>query len=155
MSTRVATNFANKHMGKFEDYHVYTYHLQPFIYIRQVDDIFIIWQHDLNELNKCVDHLNSSTVSIKVTIQCFRETVCFLDTKIKLRDATLYTDLYSNHLTLTAIYCTVHPTNTTIRKAFLTVNSYGSDISVATSLILTNTPWNLHLTSMNSVIPAS
>ena len=44
MDIRVAPSFGNTHMDKVEDDHVHTYHLQPFIYVRYVDDIFIIWQ---------------------------------------------------------------------------------------------------------------
>ena len=60
MGTGVAPWFP-AHLGKFEDDNVYTYHLQPFIYLRYLDDIFLIWQHCLEELNKFVDHLNSGT----------------------------------------------------------------------------------------------
>ena len=41
MGTRVVPSFGNTHMGKFEDDNVYTYHLQRFIYLRYLDDIFL------------------------------------------------------------------------------------------------------------------
>ena len=94
MGTRVAPSFANTHMGKFEDDHVYTYHLQPFIYLRYLDDIFLIWQHGLEELNKFVDHLNSRMESMKFTMEVSREEISFLDTTVKLRDRTLHTDFF-------------------------------------------------------------
>ena len=47
MGTRVAHRCANTYMGKFEDNHIYTYHLQPFMYLRYLGDIFLIWQHRL------------------------------------------------------------------------------------------------------------
>ena len=59
MGTRVAPSFVNTYMGKVEDDHVYTYRLQPFIYIRYLDDNFLIWQHGLEELHKFVEHLNT------------------------------------------------------------------------------------------------
>ena len=148
MGTGIAPSFANKHMSKFEDEHVYTYHLQPFIYARYLDDILIVWQHGLYALNKFEDHLKSRT-------ECSREMVSFLDTKVKLRNGNLIQICIANPLTPTVIYCTVQPIHTTVGKAFPTASSYGSNVSVATSLILTNTLWNLHLTSMSRVIPAS
>ena len=111
MGTRVAPSFANTHMGKFEDDHVHTYHIQPFIYARYLDDIFIIYQYGLNELHEFVDHLNSWTESMKFTMECARDTVSFLDTKVKLRDETLYMDLYckptDSHSYI--LYTSAHP----------------------------------------------
>ena len=42
MGTKVAPSFAVTYMGFFEKEHVYTYRLQPAIYLRYIDDIFII-----------------------------------------------------------------------------------------------------------------
>ena len=64
------------------------------MYIKYLNDIFIVWQHGLDELHKFVDHLNSTTDSLKFTVEYSRETIPFMDTKVKLRDRTLYTDLY-------------------------------------------------------------
>ena len=78
MGTRVAPSFANTHMCKFKDDHVYTYHLQLFIYVRYLDDIFIVWQHGLDELNQFVDHLHSRTDSLEFTMEYSRESIPFL-----------------------------------------------------------------------------
>ena len=80
-------------MGKFEDDHVYTYCLQLFMYLRYLCDIFLIWQHDLEELHKFIENLNS-TDSLRFTMEFSRAPIHFLDTTVKLRDRTLYTDLY-------------------------------------------------------------
>ena len=94
MGIRVAPSFANTHMGKFEDNHVYAYHLQPFIYLRYLDDIFLIWQHGFEELNTFVGHLNSRSDSMKFTMDVSIEVISFQDTTVKLRDRTLHTDLF-------------------------------------------------------------
>ena len=96
MGTRVAPSFDNIHMGKYEDDHVYTYHLQPFIYfaISGWHYIFFIWQHGHEELNKFVDHLNSRMESMKFTMEVSREEMSFLDTTVILRDRTLHTDFF-------------------------------------------------------------
>ena len=96
MGTRVAPTYANLYMSEFEDRHVYTYHKQPLFWLRYIDDVFMPWQHGLEELNKFVTHLNSVSEHIKFTIEWSRQMVPFLDTKV-LYDKTqgFYTDLYT------------------------------------------------------------
>ena len=43
MGTRVAPTLVNMFMGDFECKHVYTYRLQPLIWARFIDDIFLLW----------------------------------------------------------------------------------------------------------------
>ena len=62
-----APSFANIFMGWFEDTHIYTYHLQPIMWKRYIDDIFIIWQHGEEELRKFINYLNDKHDSIKFT----------------------------------------------------------------------------------------
>ena len=113
MGSRVSPSLANVTMGKFESNHVYTYHLQPHLFVRYLDDIFMIWPHGIDELHKFVEHLNSCTESIRFTLDFSREKINFLDTTVILRDATLYTDLYckptDSHSYL--LYNSAHPLN--------------------------------------------
>ena len=46
MGTRVAPSFANTFMGNFEDTHVYTHRIQPLLWLRLIDNIFMIWMHN-------------------------------------------------------------------------------------------------------------
>ena len=50
MGTKLAPSYANLFMTKFEQNHVYTYHLQPTLWKRFIDDIFMIWPHGKNSL---------------------------------------------------------------------------------------------------------
>ena len=50
MGTRVARRFAINTMDASESKHMYTYHLQPLVFLQYIDDIFIIWQHGLDSL---------------------------------------------------------------------------------------------------------
>ena len=50
MGTKLAPSYANLFMTKFEQNHVYTYHLQPTIWKRFIDDIFMIWPHGMDSL---------------------------------------------------------------------------------------------------------
>ena len=46
---------------------VYTYHLQPLVWVCFKDDIFLIWQYSASELDTYVQYLNASHPSIKFT----------------------------------------------------------------------------------------
>ena len=58
MGTKLAPSFANLFMGDFEEKFVYSYHLQPFLRKRFIDDIFIIWTYGEKELIKFIEYLN-------------------------------------------------------------------------------------------------
>ena len=95
MGTKLAPSYAINFMGTFEERHMYSYTLQPLIYLRYIDDIFIIWQHGEEELNKLVSHLNNCSEHIKFTSETSTEAVAFLDTLVQLQDNQITTDLYS------------------------------------------------------------
>ena len=111
MGTKVAPGFANCFMGYFEDKHVYTYITQPLFYIRYLDDIFMIWQHGEEELNKFFNHMNQVMPSIKFTMEKSHESVNFLDTTVLIASDLIQTDLYCkptdahNYL----LYSSAHP----------------------------------------------
>ena len=95
MGTRVAPTYANIFMSHFEQQHVYTYRLQPDVWLRYIDDIFMKWSHGLDELLQFVEHLNSANDCIEFTIEWSRQSVPFLDTRVIFDPHIgLYTDLY-------------------------------------------------------------
>jgi hypothetical protein len=94
MGTKAAVGYANNSMGDFETRHVYTYPLQPKIYLRFIDDIFIIWTHGRDSLDEFIAHLNSCSDNIKFTHEISPEEVSFLDTRILLQNGRLITDLF-------------------------------------------------------------
>jgi len=95
MGTKVAPSFANLFMADFEEKWVYNHHTQPSLWLRYIDDIFIIWEHGMPELDKLLAHLNSCHPTIKFTAEHSLNSVNFLDTTVHLTsDNTLYTDLY-------------------------------------------------------------
>ena len=95
MGTKVAPSFANIFMADFEKKHVYTYPTKPSIWLRYIDDIFLIWEHGETELQCFLDHLNQCHPTIKFTSEFSTTKVNFLDTTIHVDlDGSLYTDLY-------------------------------------------------------------
>ena len=95
MGTKVAPSFAITYMGAFEEKHVYTYRLQPLMYIRYIDDIFIIWQHGANELEEFFTHMNSSSEHIKFTTETSTKQIAFLDSLVELDGCKISTNLHT------------------------------------------------------------
>ena len=78
MGTKVAMSFASTYMGWFEDRFVYTYPLQPLIWVRFIDDIFQIRTHGAEELEK-FEHLNHCVDLIEFETDTSLESVHYLD----------------------------------------------------------------------------
>ena len=94
MGTKLAPSYANIFMSDFEDRHVYTYDLQPKVWLRYIDDIFCLWQHGRTELDKFITHLNGVHDSIKFTADISEESINFLDTTVLIKNRELETTLY-------------------------------------------------------------
>ena len=94
MGTKLAVGYANNAMGSFEDLFVYTWNKQPLLYLRFIDDIFFIWQHGEESLLEFITHLNSGLQSIKFTHEVSHTEVTFLDTKVKIINDQIVTDLF-------------------------------------------------------------
>ena len=95
MGTKLAPSFANLFMGYFEDKFVYSYHLQPFIWKRFIDDIFFVWTYGQHELDKFVNYLNNCHKTIKFTLETSLLKIKFLDITITHEsDMSLSTNLY-------------------------------------------------------------
>ena len=122
MGTRVARSFTYTYMAKFEDDHVYTYCLQMFMYLRYLDDNFLIWQHGLEKLHKFVEHLNSRMDSLLFMMIFSRESTHFLDITVKFRAKHCIQICTVNQLTHTVTCFTTLPIHITVRKVSLTVN---------------------------------
>ena len=95
MGTKVAPSLANIFMANFEEEWVYSYGTRPSLWLRYIDDIFMIWEHSQAELDLFLTHLNSCHNTIKFTAEHSTDKVNFLDTTIHLsQDGSLYTDLF-------------------------------------------------------------
>ena len=82
MGTKLAPSFANLFMGHLEEKFVYSYHLQPFIWKRFIDDIVFVWTYGHDELDKFVAYLNKCHDSIKFTLEVSCLQINFLDITI-------------------------------------------------------------------------
>jgi hypothetical protein len=94
MGTKAALGYAINTLGKFEAKYVYTYHKQPLVYLRFIDDIFIIWTLGRESIMEFIEYLNNCSTSFKFMHEISEKSVSFLDTLVQLDNGTLKTDLY-------------------------------------------------------------
>lgn len=97
MGTRVAPNFANVYMGRLEERFVYQTEWMDHIilWVRFIDDIFLIWKSDKDSLINFINYLNSVAPSIKFTHEISAHSVNFLDTTVlKDNQGNISTDVY-------------------------------------------------------------
>ena len=95
MGTKLAPSYANLFMTQFEDKYAYTYPLQPQLWKRFIDDIFVIWPHGMNSLMKFIEHLNTVHPPIKFTSDISETRISFLDLTIYIEQSKLHTRLYT------------------------------------------------------------
>ena len=69
MGTKMAHGFASLFMGKFEEDKLNQYHRQHLIWLRFLDDIFLIWEYSEEELLYFMKYPNIAYPSIKFTYQ--------------------------------------------------------------------------------------
>ena len=60
-------NYANLFLDRFETKTLENWPLKPIIWLRFIDDIFMIWTHGENKLLEFITYLNSIHPSIKFT----------------------------------------------------------------------------------------
>ena len=95
MGTKLAPSYANLLMTKFEEKYLYTYPLQPKLWKRFIDDIFLIWPHGMDLLLEFMDHLNIVYPTIKFTSDISHTEISFLDLTIYISNCKQYTRLYT------------------------------------------------------------
>ena len=98
MGTRMAPNYANLFMGELESEILENYPKKPLVWYRYIDDIFFIWTHGREELDKFLKYANNNRHGMVFetsdeSISC--EQVPFLDVLVILKDGRLLTDLYT------------------------------------------------------------
>ena len=95
MGTATAPNYANLFMDRFETKALANWPLKPMIWMRFIDDIFMIWTHGEDKLDEFITYLNSIHPTIKFTHESSITQINFLDTTVKINDSrNLYTTLY-------------------------------------------------------------
>ena len=79
MGTRFAPSFANLFMARLEESFIETRRINPFLWRRNIDDIYMIWADDMATLQSFLDDLNSFNHHIKFTYAISESEVIYLD----------------------------------------------------------------------------
>ena len=77
MGTALAPNYANLFMDRFETKALEDWDKKTLIWLRFIDDIFMIWTHGEEELQKFFKYLNSIHEKIKFTHENSQECINF------------------------------------------------------------------------------
>ncbi|MCG8031445.1 MAG: GIY-YIG nuclease family protein [Candidatus Thiodiazotropha taylori] len=83
MGTKVAPSYANIFMGELESKLLLTAPYQPYVYLRYIDDIFMIWTGTEQELQLFYEHCNNFHRTIKFTMEFSTKEITFLDTRVR------------------------------------------------------------------------
>ena len=123
MGLSLAPNYANLFMDRFKTKAVAGFHRKPLIWLRFIDDVFMIWTHGKDSLQEFTTYLNSIHKTIKFTHEFSPESINFLDTTVKFdQDRKLITTLY-NKPTDTQLY--IHYTSAHQGSILHMVNTSG------------------------------
>ena len=82
MGSPVAPAYASLFMGKFEEEFLANMELIPTLWLRFLDDIFMLWDHSLEELNIFIKKINNAHPTIKFTHTISQNSVSFLDVQV-------------------------------------------------------------------------
>ena len=97
MGTKWSPHYADIYMAYFEEKTLEKCPHKPYIYLRYLDDIFIIWHHGRTVFSEFIDIFNSHQPPIRFKATIHEHSIDFLDT-------TIYKDpTYPNSL-LTKVY---------------------------------------------------
>ena len=119
MGSRMAPPLAIIFMHAVESMMLSSADLQPSIYLRYIDDIFGVWTHGADSLDKFLEYLNDFHPSLKFSVErsdhLDQKQLPFLDTLIRLEeDGSLTTELYIKPMAAPIIlpYTSAHPMQT-------------------------------------------
>ena len=114
MGTRLAPSYANLFMSDLEKTLLKNAPHKPSLYLRYIDDIFMTFTGNEDNLKEFIEYMNSQHRTIKFTAEYSKERVPFLDTwVIKNEENKVYTELFTkptdthNYL----LYTSCHPSH--------------------------------------------
>ncbi|XP_060600672.1 uncharacterized protein LOC132754094, partial [Ruditapes philippinarum] len=111
MGSSMAPAYASLFMGKLEKDFIESRNIKPTLWLRFLDDIFLIWDDTREELENFIRDLNDFHPTIKFTQTISSSCVDFLDVRVSKNDCTLSTNIFvkntNNHQYLH--YTSCHP----------------------------------------------
>ena len=108
MGTKMAPQYVNLVMADLEEKILDKFPNKPIIYLRYIDDIFLIWTHGEESLKQVYSAFNSENPSIKLTMDYSMEHIHFLDSTVIIQNGHINTSIYKKP---TDTYTYLHPTS--------------------------------------------
>ena len=68
--------------------------MQPLLWFRYIDDIFFVWNHSEDELNKFFENLNNFKSNLKFTYEISKDNINLLVLNVSIKESHLVTYLY-------------------------------------------------------------
>ena len=116
MGTKMAPPYATLFLGKLEEEKILVKPFNEFIleYVRFLDDIFILWTGNLEQLLDFQTHINAIHPTIKFTVEYSTEEINFLDTTIYISKKEFKSKLYIKPTDTKSLlhYTSYHPNHT-------------------------------------------
>jgi Reverse transcriptase (RNA-dependent DNA polymerase)/GIY-YIG catalytic domain len=112
MGSAMAPSYASLFMGKLEHIFLEKCVLKPALWLRFLDDIFVIWNHSLESLHDFIDRLNNCHNNIKFTYAISKTNVSFLDVDVIKNDLNqIVTDVHVKNTNIHQFveYSSCHP----------------------------------------------
>ena len=113
MGCAFGSSYANIFLSDWEDV-IFAHHRPP-VWLRYIDDIFIVWDFPSSELTNFCNFINSIYDTIKVEMQSDEQSIRFLDLVIKRQDFRLS---YSIGFKPTDTHCLLPPSSFHPRHIF-------------------------------------
>ena len=92
--TKFAPPYACIYMDIVQQDFLETQELTPLLQLRFIDDIFFIWTHGKEELNKFMEGFNNFTSNLTFTHECSEKSISFLDLIVTISEQNLKTTLH-------------------------------------------------------------
>ena len=94
IGAKFAPPYACIFMDAVETEFLTSQYLQPFLWLRYIDDIFFVWTHGEEKLVQFLNELNNFHPNVSFTYETSKNNVNFLNLNVSLKDGAIHTDLY-------------------------------------------------------------
>ena len=93
--SKLGRNYACTYLGKWEGMLLESSALDPFLYLRYIDDIFGIWLHGEEKLHEFHTLANTIHNNIKLDLRLSPTEIYFLDVRVTVNMGKLHTTVYT------------------------------------------------------------
>ena len=94
IGTKMPPAYANLFMDELERRLISQARVEPYVWLRYIDDVFMIWMGTEEELREFLTFINEAHDTIKFTWNWSRESINYLDVQVINNSGKIETDLY-------------------------------------------------------------